>query len=107
MSVLIKGMEMPKKGLLEIIISPDGICYALERPLIDTEHAKITKYYDTIELTNHGDLIDKAALEYEFICLSNDEWNKKTGTSWARAFEEASDVVYNALTVIPAEGSEE
>lgn len=96
MSVLIKGMQKPKDcyhcrlhyGHGECGVSVDGEC-----PLI--------------ELPDHGDLIDRDALEHEFICLSNDEWNKKTGTSWASAFEAAADVVYNAPTVIPAERSEE
>lgn len=57
MGVYIKGLEMPQKGLVEIIIAPDGICYELERPLIDTEHAEVTKYSDAIAVPDHGDLL--------------------------------------------------
>lgn len=99
MSVLIKGLNIKPckdgfdgKGL--VIIGYDDKLYAVAHDQI-------------IPLPDHGDLIDRDALEHEFICLSNDEWNKKTGTSWARAFEEAADVVYNAPAVIPAERSEE
>lgn len=86
MSVLIKGLKMPKKGLVEIIISPDGKAYVLARPLIDTEHAEVSEIYDTTELPDHGDLIDRDALN------ATDSWE------WIR---------HGAPVVIPAERSED
>lgn len=69
MSVLIKGLKMPKKGLVEIIISPDGKAYVLARPLIDTEHAEVSEIYDTTELPDQNadrirTMTDKELAEY-------------------------------------------
>lgn len=91
MSILIKNMKMPKKGLVEIIISPDGKAYVLARPLIDTEHAEVSETYDASELPDHGDLIDRDVL------LSKVQ-------KW---YWEALETVKRMPTVIPAERRED
>ena len=91
MGVYIRNMNMPESC---------DVC-----PIVDACYT--TAECPLIPVPDHGDLIDRDALEKELIELSDDEWNKKTGTSWARAFEEAADVVYNAPVVIPAERGED
>ena len=95
MSILIKGMKMPEKGLLEVIIAPDGIAYELERPLIDTEYAKVTKYFNAVSVPDHGDLIERDAA-YDSIA-------EQEGGNYIDM-----DAVYAGLqdapTVIPADG---
>lgn len=106
MSVLIKGMKMPKGCLgCPCINAKYNECMILQRRTTDV----MTRMTDCplIELPDHGDLVERDALEKELIELSDDEWNKKTGTSWSRAFEEAADVVYNAPVIIPAERRED
>lgn len=94
--VYIKGLEMPKKGLVEIIISPNGICYELARPLIDTERAKVTEYYDAIAVPDHGDLIDRDVVADALDVMA----------VYGR-LRDAFDMVMSCEAVIPAERSED
>ena len=60
MSILIKGMEMPKDNAIAVIIHPDGTAYRLKCSL-----GLCTKYLADCEATPvppHGDLIDRDAL---------------------------------------------
>lgn len=77
MSVLIKGMKMPKEDALKVAIR-DGIASVC----LDEGKAD---YYSVIELPDHGDLIDRDAL------IATDSWE------WIR---------HGAPVVIPAERSE-
>lgn len=97
MSILIKGLKMPEKGLLEVIIATDGIVYELDRPLIDTEHASVSRIHDAVELPDHGDLIDRDALKNELF----------TDTTDCDLEMIEFEYVSAAPVVIPAERSEE
>ena len=121
MSVLIKGLKMPQKGLLEVIIAPDGIAYELDRPLIDTEHASVSRFIDAVELPDHGDLIDRDTLMCEIadwqLAESPDEgrnwWLGKDVTSHEmqygiyRLLGDVYEEVRDIPAVIPAERSED
>lgn len=79
MSILIKGISMPKDGeFIDLVITAEGkvACY-------DAEDRKIA---EAVELPDHGDLIDRDALN------ATDSWE------WIRQ---------DAPVVIPAERSEE
>lgn len=78
MSILIKGMKMPKEEALNVAIR-DGIASVY----LDEGKAD---YYSVIELPDHGDLIDRDALN------ATDSWE------WIRQ---------DAPVVIPAERSED
>lgn len=43
--------------------------------------------------------IDADVLIGRFESLSNDDWNKGTGTTWANAFEESANMVEDAPTI--------
>lgn len=109
MSVLINGMTMPEKGLLEVIISPDGIAYELERPLIDTEHASVSRFHDAVELPDHGDLIDRNMLIGGFADWYIQESPMYLGDNKvvAETIGDAMKAIEAAHVVIPAERSED
>lgn len=44
-------------------------------------------------------LIDADELKKVFEDLANDGWNKATGTSWSRAFEESADIIDGCKTI--------
>lgn len=56
MSVLIKGMKMPKDGVIKLAIRGDD---RIASVYIDEGKAD---YYTAVELPDHGDLIDRDAL---------------------------------------------
>lgn len=86
MSVLIKGMEMPKDGeFLDLVITADGIVRAY-----DQEDEKIA---EAVELPDHGDLLDK------------DELSRLVGESFEYFLARLSLKCPKA--VIPAERSKE
>ena len=104
MSILIRNIEMPKNG------SECPFCF---EPANDEKYCHLFVGTEELclfgvacplnELPPHGDLIDRDDLIS--ICVRNktDEWNKQVSTTWARAFEEMEDIVYNAPTIIEAE----
>ena len=99
MSILIKGMEMPK-NCKECGLYIEGACYAKGyrdyRSIMDTAKPDDCPL---IELPPHGRLIDiKSVEDRKFVTVSNDyqRW-------WNGALE---SVIDNAPTVIEAEGSE-
>lgn len=103
MSVLIKGLEMPKDGFVEILIRDDGTVQQTGRSV----RIEGTDYYapyigekpvmcEAIPVPPHGDLIDRDALTistavplngkpYQYVHINNIE---------------------SAPTIIPAEGEE-
>ena len=90
MSILIKGLKMPKKGeCIDIVIIDDGtvVCY-------DDDDKKIG---EAVELPDHGDLIDRDAVLNESKC----------GEYWWETEEEVPKILNEIPTIIPAERSEE
>jgi hypothetical protein len=98
MSVLIKGMKMPKKGTyIDIVILDDGtvVCYDDDK-----------KIGEAVELPDHGDLIDRDELRKSLI----DEGETVGIDGFSIDGVTADDVCYaieNAPVVIPTEKSEE
>lgn len=99
MSILIRGMEMPKKGhILSIVIQDGKVIGSNSRKVLSKE---------VIEVPKHGRLIDADALKG--VCKEqwNDEYNKThIPRNWARAFECFDLYVDDAPTIIEAEGEE-
>ncbi len=101
-SLLIKGMEMPLSGYVDVRIFCDGTATTADgRP----------PYYRSMsvdQLQPHGRLIDADALEHDFREDAKDAWNKEASPiSWADAFDELADMVADAPTIIPADPAAE
>lgn len=100
MSVLIKGVKMPKDGeVIDLVITSDGVVRAY-----DNENEKIG---EAVELPEHGDLIDRDKLNeamYHEAFETDSEWQKWDSGCWIRykMFERHRD---SAPVVIPAERS--
>ena len=88
MSVLIKGMEMPTAGYVDVRLFADG------RATTATGESPFYKEMPLISVPDHGRLIDADAFE-DFI---RKDWDKND--HWI------ADVVYSRPTIIPAEEGE-
>lgn len=104
MSVLIKGMEMPKScGFCPLRHEArDGDeCY-LGASL--TEYQKRPDNCPLVHVPPHGRLIDADALEHDFREDADEEWNRfATPVNWSDAFDDVANIVADAPTIIPAE----
>lgn len=88
MSVLIKGLKMPKEyEFIDLVITGDGVVREYYEGKVDIEIA------EAVELPDHGDLIDRDAL-----CISGGRVNGKMFFA---------ELLKNAPVVIPAERSED
>lgn len=76
MSILIKGMEMPKRGesCLVITITPDGEVY---KNVYDASF-KVNQLGEAISVPPHGDLIDLSTVN-----LENGPYEYRDWVEWA------------------------
>lgn len=98
MSIILKGIDIPKDDEeITIEISKDGLrVYSTRLKEADVEAIQIP--------TPHGRLIDADALETVFKDMAKCEWNQKVSPiSWAYAFEDTIDEIYDAPTILEAE----
>lgn len=101
MSLLIKGLNMPKG-------EDEGILIALYN---DTNKAYILSTKETkevVELPDHGDLVDRD----KFISKQQSwatliAWGHGDDDEWVKCIGEVCDHLYDAPVVIPTERSEE
>lgn len=105
MSILINGMAMPKSCLLCPFGDEFGKC-CVNAELEDAK--ELTHSCPLVELPDHGDLIDRDALNeamYHEAFETDSEWQKWDSGCWIRykMFERHRD---SAPVVIPAERSE-
>ena len=108
MSILIKGMEMPKvAGRMEAVITilKDGTAQIAISPADDG--IGYWKEYPLIFVPPHGRLIDADALDDVFTELRWDSeglvhWGDRN--EWCLSGNEVEELFNNAPTVIPAEG---
>ena len=101
MSVLIKGMEMPK-SCFECRFSIDGFCYASgEVNIRANEERQITNYCPLIPVREHGDLIGREWLIDIALHLMNTAKNDDiaNGVKWLWQY------IIEAPTIIPADPS--
>lgn len=103
MSILIKGMQMPKDGTYWCEIGVAGDIAVI------TIHGEDRKSFHLVELPDHGDLIDRDVLSREMYheAFETDSTLQKWDSGcWIRykMFEKHRDA---ATVVIPAERSEE
>lgn len=100
MSVLIKGMEMPKSCF---DCTMESVCnrWALH----DAEWQKTNRDEDCplVPVPEHGRLIDADTLTKMCQEMQSIEWNNKASPySWAYAYESFESDIDNAPTIIPA-----
>ena len=95
MSILIKGIDLPNSGQIELIIRPHG------KVLNNTKGI----YAEAIQIpTPHGRLIDGDELRATLRRWTEDEWNQKASpVSWAYAYEDLIDLIDDAPTVLESE----
>lgn len=105
MSILIKGMEMPK-SCFECRFSIDGFCQAMEPGArTDDDKAQVSNWCPLVEVPKHGRLIDADALRvgmYHEAFETDSELQRWDSGCWVRyrMFENHID---NAPTIIEAE----
>ena len=126
MSILIKGLKMPKSCSTCQMLegdAADGICHAAGRWLDDDEYWTWYVYPEgdiddsrpsncpLIELPDHGDLIDRDVLKAE-LGITDWEcekcgWHGLFGCKREGDFSDACFFLENAEAVIPAERNED
>ncbi len=94
MSVLIKGIEMPKKDSVMLWILPNGIACVMD----DSD-----RQYKVIELPPHGRLVDADELDKQMVS----EIASGITILYDNLVEWISSYIDNAPTVIEAEGRKE
>ena len=114
MSILIKGMEMPKDcNKCPFLDYEEGFCFAsgvkhksgwyeftlCPSGIEDSRH----KDCPLVPVPPHGRLIDADELENKCQRLARDEWNRSTGTLWGYAYATFESDVEDAPTIIEAE----
>lgn len=101
MSILIKGMEMPKgNDSIALFIYPDGevvLCGRLG-PL---------GRYTAVPVPPHGDLIDRDKMFVAFVEEGQKSKRYKIGTRWELNGEEIRHVIADLPNIIPAEPPKE
>jgi len=116
MSVLIKGMKMPKHCWQCAFKDCDDNCavmYAIERKNISVfetwGESRVPDWCPLIELPDHGDLIDRDELHHN---MKADAINKLSFFDdgylhYLKGLEAVEDMLNDAPVIIPAERSEE
>jgi hypothetical protein len=103
MSIILKGIDLPKENLRVICLFPNG---AEELVVLDADSgATAGRPIQVIQIPKgHGRLIDADALETVFKDMAKCEWNQKAfPISWAYAFEDTIDKIEDAPTILEAE----
>lgn len=101
MSILIKGMEMPKKIEPELVIEfADGIDGTRYARLYHYQYGSLTDWFEAVSVPPHGRLIDADAYESLLRGIGNREYRRENGT--------ICDAIkflhpYYAPTIIPTE----
>ena len=100
MSILIKGMEMPKSCRKCMISQPDGcgwICPIIEsKPIVDGRVNSLHPRCPLVEIPPHGDLIDRDKLRGAMFI----------GEQCLYAWDEIEDAIDSAPTILDAEEGE-
>lgn len=108
MSVLIKGMEMPKEGFIEIIIRDDGTVqqtgqsYRIDGTDYYTPYiGEMPVMYEAIPVPPHGRLIDAD----ELLNAIKKAWedDSEIADVYKEDYAAVSDWLYTAPTVIPTD----
>ena len=91
MSILIKGMEMPKDSYVAVKIFPDGRVDTI--PYVQSIRTELIDGTKAVSIPPHGDLIDRDALPWEKqgLLLADEDWAL------------SCSIIDEAPTIIPAD----
>ena len=113
MSILIRGMEMPKNCYQCRMVDS---CQYLWKPYDLDDYSDLQNMVEEgftradncplAEVPPHGRLIDETDVINHFVELANDPWNQNVCTSWSNAFAEAAGDICDMPTIIEAEEGE-
>lgn len=94
MSILIKGIKMPKRGEKIIILTSSGY--------VEDVSGQVIQGAEAVELSLHGRLIDADALENKGadVCCSEGYYGSDV---WGFSY----DIIDDAPTIIEAEGKDD
>lgn len=107
MSILIKGIEMPQEGFVEVLIRDDGTVqqtgqsYRIDGTDYYTPYVgEMPVMYEAVPVPPHGRLVDARYIRDAII----QKWTDKAGDShmYKCGMEDAYEVIRNAPTIIPA-----
>lgn len=104
MSILIKGMEMPKEGSwVTLRVFPDGQCVLHSWCGNDDEiKFDFMEHLTAVLVPRHGRLIDADEMFDEFVAEGQRSKRYKLGEKWELNGEEIRSVISRLPTVIPA-----
>lgn len=103
MSVLIEGMEMPKKGSwVTLRVFPDGQCVLHSWCGYDEIKFEFMEHLTAVPVPPHGRLIDADEMFDEFVAEGQRSKRYKLGEKWELNGEEIRSVISRLPTVIPA-----
>lgn len=97
MSVLIKGLKIPKEQPMRIVLNPNGQLFV--------DHGITFTEYEAVELPDHGDLIDRDAFRktmYHDTFETDSDLQKWESGCWIR-YKMFERNIESAPVVIPAE----
>ena len=98
--ILIRDVEMPRDASLWLLIRPDGKVHKLK---VGGKYGEPQQGVAVPLPKGHGRLIDADALIQKMDKMAESERNKVVTTTWANAFVEIAEIVWNASTVIESE----
>lgn len=103
MSVLIEGMEMPKKeSWVTLRVFPDGQCVLHSWCGYDEIKFEFMEHLTAVPVPPHGRLIDADEMFDEFVAEGQRSKRYKLGEKWELNGEEIRSVISRLPTVIPA-----
>ena len=102
--LLIKGMEMPKKGSwVTLRVFPDGQCFLYSWCGNDFD---FMEHLTAVPVPPHGRLVDADEMYEEFALEGQRSTRYKLGEAWELNGKEIRRAIYRLPTVIPAEEGE-
>ena len=104
MSILINGMEMPKKIEPGLVVEfADGIDGKRYARLHHYRHGALTDWLEAVHVPQHGRLIDADVLALELREKAKDFTDSEYGEGLKCGLADARVSITNAPTIIPAD----
>lgn len=108
MSILIKGMEMPKKIEPGLVVEfADGIDGKRYARLYHYRYGGLTDWLEAVPVPPHGGLIDRDKMFAAFVEEGQKSKRYKIGERWELNGKEIRNVIANLPDIIPAEPTKE
>ena len=95
MSVIVKGMKMPKDKPIRIVLNPNGQLFV--------DHGVHFTEYEAVELPPHGRMGDLDKLEQMFVDIDNAPYSGFDGSEPFYSAEDAAQIIRLSPTIIEEE----